>query len=54
VVSSAFQAVSAAILPLWTGTQEYAVAKIDVLVTVSIKYIMGMRATVVIRREDVP
>jgi len=45
-VSARFAGYSAVISPPWSGREERAVTEIDDLVTVSIKYIMGMRAIV--------
>ncbi|WPO40075.1 hypothetical protein [Tardiphaga sp. 42S5] len=46
LVSARLTARLAVISPPWPGREERAVAEIDDLVTVSIKYIMGMRAIV--------
>jgi hypothetical protein len=45
-VSAGFTGCLAVISPPWPGREEQAVTEIDDLVTVSIKYIMGMRAIV--------
>jgi len=45
-VSAGFTGCLAVISPLWRGREDQAVSEIDDLVTVSIKYIMGMRAIV--------